>query len=65
MDDLIDGVGFYRLLTVPEGGVSDPDLFGHAHRHTAVVKSHLGDGAVGIHFPVEVGFGDILQRVFI
>ena len=65
LHNLVGGVGLHGLLAVPEGGIGDPDLLRHGHGHPAVVEGHLGHGAVGIHIPLQVGLGHILQRVFI
>ena len=46
--DLLYAVGLYGLLTVTEGGVGDPDLGGHAHGHTAVVKGNPGQIVIAV-----------------
>ena len=63
--DLVNGVRLHGLLTVPQGGVRDPDLLGHGHRHPAVVERHLGNGAVGIHIPLQIRFRHILEGIFV
>ena len=63
--DLVNGVRLHGLLAVPQGGVRDPDLLGHGHRHPAVVECHLGNGAVGIHIPLQIRFCHILEGIFV
>ena len=63
--DLICGVRLHRLLSVTEGGVGNPDLFGHLHRHPPMVEGHLGHGVVGVDIAIQVGLFHILQRIFI
>ena len=63
--DLDNGIRLHGLLTIPQGGVRDPDLLRHGHGHPAVVERHLGNGAVGIHIPLQIRFRHILKGVFV
>ena len=63
--DLVNGIRLHGLLTIPQGGVRDPDLLRHGHGHPAVVERHLGNGAVGIHIPLQIRFRHILKGVFV
>ncbi len=63
IDDLIDGVRIHRLLSVAEGSVCDPDLFGHVDRDAAMVERDLGNAFVIVDVTVEIGFGDILKGI--
>ena len=65
VDDLVNGVGLHGLLTVPQGGVGDPDLLGHGHGHAPVVEGHLGDGAVGVDVALQIGLRHVLEGIFI
>ncbi|MBD9223003.1 hypothetical protein EGQ24_03770, partial [bacterium] len=61
--DLLRGVGVHGLLAVPEGGVGDPDVGRHGHRHPAVVEGHLGDLIVVVYIPVQHRVFYILKGV--
>ena len=61
--DLLRGVGIHGLLAVPEGGVGDPDVGRHGHRHPAVVEGHLGDLVIVIYVPVQHRVLHILKGI--
>ena len=63
MLDLLRGVGIHGLLTVPEGGVCDPDIGRHGCRHPPVVEGHLGDLVIVIYVPVQHRVLHILKGI--
>ena len=63
LDDLVGRVGVDRLLPIAEGGVGDPDLLRHVHRHAAVVEGYLGDALIIVDVAVEVRLRHVLQGV--
>ena len=63
--DLFRGKGADGLLTVPEGGVGDPDLVGHILGHMPHIEGNLGDVLVVINLPVQVGLCHVLQGIFV
>ena len=60
---LFDGIGFPRLLPVPESGVCDPDLVCREHRYPSVVERAFRYFVIIVYFPVKVRIRDILQFV--
>ncbi len=62
-DDLVHRIGVDGLLTVPEGGIADPDFLRHAHGGTAVVELHLWHAFIIIKIPVQVRLRDVLQGI--
>ena len=65
IDDLLGGEGRAGLLPVTEGGIRDPDLFGHIHRNDTMVKSDLWNIHIVEHLAEQLGFRNILYRIFI
>ena len=65
LHDLRNAVRLHRLLAVAKGGVRDPDVLRHAHRHPAVVEGNARHRVVGIDVAVQVWIGDVLEGIFI
>ena len=65
LHDLLHAVRLHRLLTVAEGGVRDPDVLRHAHRHPAMVEGNARHRVVGIDIAVQVRIGNVLEGIFI
>ena len=63
MLDLFRRIGIHGLLAVPEGGVRDPDIRRHGHRHPPVVEGHLGYFIIIVYIPVENRVFHILKGV--
>ena len=61
--DLLDSEGGGGLLSVPEGGVGDPDVLRHLHGNETVVEGHLRYGFVIKQIPLEIGRLPLLQGV--
>ena len=62
-DDLIRGIGGAGLLSVPEGGIRDPDLLRHVVRHDPVVEGDLRDLRIGEHIPEHVRLLHVVQDI--
>ena len=63
MLDLLRRVGVHGLLTIPEGGVRDPDIGRHGCRHPPVVEGPLGDLVIVIYVPVQHRVLHILEGI--
>ena len=61
--DLLDRIGLYRLLTVAECGIGDPDILGHSDGNAAMVERDTRNVGIGINVAVQVGLRHVLQRI--
>ena len=61
--NLLCGERLHRLLTVAEGRVGDPDVFGHLHRYETVVEGDLRHGLIVVQTAVEVRGRAFLQGI--
>ena len=65
IDDLLDRKGRGGLLSVAEGRIGDPDMFGHIDGHDAVIERYFRNGFVVEQFAVQMRFLYVLQFVFV
>ena len=65
LHDLVRGEGLHGLLPVPEGGVGDPDLLRHPHRHPAMVEGDFGGLLIVKGVPVQHRLRHILQLILV
>ena len=61
--NLLHRVGLLGLLPVPEGGVGDDNLLRHGDGYPAVVEGDLGQLAIAVHVPEELGLLHVLQLI--
>ena len=61
--NLLDCIGFDRLLPVPESCVGDPHFFGHSHRHAPVVEGYSRHLVIAEEVRIEIRVIYVLEGI--